>query len=157
MGSLIGAMATGPITRRFGIGQILLGTLLIQIPLGWIIPLAHGPRTLVMGLCLVAQFTDLIYPIQLVTQQSLRQAVIPHRLMGRANASMDFLTRGVGPLGALLGGMLGSSIGMRATLMVASLGTVLALVCLFFSPIRSLRHLPEADTEAEPAVYESRA
>ncbi len=148
VGSLLGTLLVGPITRRFGIGQILIGTLLLQIPLGWIIPLAHGPRVTVMALCLVAQFTDLLYPIQTVTQQSLRQALIPHRLMGRATASMDFLTRGVGPLGALLGGALGSGIGMRATLMGASLGTVLAMLCLLFSPVRRLKTLPERSEEA---------
>ena len=152
VGSLLGAMAAGPITRRFGVGQILLGTLLLQIPLGWIIPLAHGSRAAVMGLCLIAQLTDFLYPLQIITQQSLCQALIPHRLMGRAHASMEFLTRGVGPLGALLGGILGGVIGMRLTLLGASMGTVLAVLCLAFSPVRSLKSLPDRGDATEPAA-----
>jgi MFS family permease len=60
-----------------------------------------------------------------VNQISLRQRITPDHLLGRVNATMRFVTLGPTPLGALLGGLLASVIGLRATLALATL--VLAL------------------------------
>jgi hypothetical protein len=48
------------------------------------------------------------------------------------------------PLGALLGGVLGETIGLRSTLIVAVAGEFLAAIWLWRSPLMSLRALPIA-------------
>ena len=58
------------------------------------------------------------------------------------NATMRFLVWGTLPLGALLGGALGSAIGVRHTLLVAAIGGCLPVLPVFFSPLRRLRELP---------------
>jgi hypothetical protein len=89
----------------------------------------------------------------LIGEVSLRQSVIPDRLLGRANASMQFFTRGVSPLGALLGGALGALIGARFALLIAVCGILLGSLWLIFSPIRGLREHPApAEEEAELVV-----
>jgi predicted MFS family arabinose efflux permease len=50
---------------------------------------------------------------------------------------------GVAPLGALVGGGLAEVIGARATLLVASIGIVLAASWVIFSPVRYLSNQPE--------------
>ena len=60
-------------------------------------------------------------------------------MLGRANAGILFLTRGVGPLGALLAGILGVSIGVRTTLFMAVLGVMMAGLWILRSPVRKVR------------------
>lgn len=67
---------------------------------------------------------------------SLRQAVTPAHVMGRVNAAMNLLDRGVGPMGAVVGGTLGGVIGIRQTVAVAVVGSMAGLLVLFFSPVR---------------------
>ena len=57
-----------------------------------------------------------------VTVISLIQAITPDRILGRANASRRFVVWGVIPFGGLVGGALGSSIGLRETMVIGALG-----------------------------------
>jgi hypothetical protein len=50
----------------------------------------------------------------------------------------------LGPAGGLVGGWLGASIGLRATLWVTAVGFAVSLVPIYVSPIPSLRELPPA-------------
>jgi hypothetical protein len=53
---------------------------------------------------------------------ALKTAVTPDRLLGRMTASYRFLTYGAIPLGALLGGVLGELLGLRAAVAVGPAG-----------------------------------
>jgi predicted MFS family arabinose efflux permease len=77
-----------------------------------------------------------------ITQVSFRQGLCPPHLLGRMNATMRFLVWGTIPLGAFIGGVLGSTIGVRQTLLVAAIGGCLAVLPVFFSPLRHMRDLP---------------
>jgi hypothetical protein len=83
-----------------------------------------------------------VNPVYNINQVSLRQAITPHRLLGRMNASMRFLVWGTMPIGSLLGGFLGEIIGLRATLLVGALGTFLSVLPVLFSPVRGLKEQP---------------
>jgi predicted MFS family arabinose efflux permease len=54
------------------------------------------------------------------------------------------------PLGGFIGGLLGSTIGVRATLWVGAIGMALAFLPAFLSPLRTMRELPTS-YEPEPA------
>ena len=53
------------------------------------------------------------------------------------------VNNGVRPLGTAIGGVLGSTIGLRPTLWIATVGALAGLFFLIPSPIRSLHELPE--------------
>jgi predicted MFS family arabinose efflux permease len=55
---------------------------------------------------------------------------------------------GVRPLGALVGGALGTWIGVRETLWIATAGGLLGVLWLLPSPVLRLRELPEAEETA---------
>ncbi len=55
---------------------------------------------------------------------------------------MRFFVWGTMPLGAFLGGALGSAIGIRETLLVAAIGACVPVLPVFFSPLRRMRELP---------------
>jgi hypothetical protein len=71
----------------------------------------------------------------------------PDRLQGRVNATIRFVAGSAMPTGALIGGALGGLIGLPITLVVAELGTLLGVIWLVLSPVRTLRGLPEATLE----------
>jgi len=89
-----------------------------------------------------------IYNIQ---QVSLRQAITPERMQGRMNSVMRFLVWGPIPLGALVGGAIATSFGLRTALVVGALGGFTSTLPIIFSPIRKLKEMPEG-AETLPAV-----
>ena len=81
---------------------------------------------------------------------SLRQAIAPHEIQGRMNATVKFVVYGTIPLGSLIGGILGNAIGLRPTLWVAATGAFGAVLLVVFSPVRGLRSTPEPEDTATP-------
>jgi len=79
--------------------------------------------------------------------ESVQQALVPSRLLGRMNASYLLVSLGAGAIGALAGGVLGQHLGLRETLLLATLSLTLAPLWLFLSPIRRLHTLP---TQPDP-------
>ena len=88
-----------------------------------------------------------------ITQVSYRQAICPPRLQGRMNSVMRFIVWGTIPIGTLLGGALGSTIGLRETLVVGAVGSGSSFLWILFSPQRHLREMPEP-IEDEPRTTE---
>jgi predicted MFS family arabinose efflux permease len=79
-----------------------------------------------------------------INQISVRQALTPDHLLGRVNASRRVLVFGVAPIGALLAGVLGETIGLRPTLWIGAAVELLAVAIAFWSPLRDLREQPRA-------------
>lgn len=56
-----------------------------------------------------------------VTSAGITLSTVPLELMGRVSSCMAFLTQGVKPLGALAGGVLGTTLGLHMALWVAAI------------------------------------
>ena len=91
-------------------------------------------------MCIVS-FSAVVYN---VNQVSFRQRLCPDRLLGRMNATMRFVVWGVLPIGALIGGVLGSVAGLRPTLWIGAAGEAVAGIWLLASPMRTMRDFPDA-------------
>lgn len=87
-------------------------------------------------------FGDAMLTIYGINERSLRQTVTPDHLLGRAGATLHFLSAGIALLGALLGGILGEVIGLRATIALGAACVMLVSVWMyFFSPVRYRREM----------------
>jgi hypothetical protein len=64
---------------------------------------------------------------------SLRQAIVPDRLVGRINSVFQLLSLGMLPLGAALGGTLGRTLGLRAPFLFG--GVALLVMALLAVPV----------------------
>jgi MFS family permease len=74
---------------------------------------------------------------------SIFQALVPDRLRSRFQGAYMVVNYGVRPIGGLLGGWLGSTIGLRGALWVATAGALAGVLFLLPSPMPRLRDLPE--------------
>jgi hypothetical protein len=77
-----------------------------------------------------------------ITQISLRQCLLPQHLQGRLNASMRFLSCSALPVGSLLGGVSGETIGLLPTIILSAIGMSFAFLWILFSPVASLQEQP---------------
>lgn len=146
VGGVIGSIVTAPLGRRIGIGPaFLVGCFLFPVPLV-LVPLAGGPRWVVLGCLFVAEFVSGLGVMILdISAGSISAALVPHRLRARVSGAYMVVNYGVRPLGSFLGGVLGSSIGLRPTLWIASVGAITGFLWLLPSPLPRLRTLPEPE------------
>ena len=152
VGSLLAALTTTRISSRFGIGPTTIAVSLLYLPAMLLIALAPAGFPLpflVLGGILLG-FVIVVYNI---TQVTYRQAICPPRLQGRMNSVMRFIVWGTIPIGTLLGGALGSTIGLRETLVVGAVGSGSSFLWILLSPQRHLREMPEP-IEDEPRTME---
>jgi hypothetical protein len=63
-------------------------------------------------------------------------------MLGRMNATMRLIVWGTIPVGAMIGGVLGTIFGLVPVLWLAAIGGSLAFLPVLFSPVRSLREIP---------------
>jgi predicted MFS family arabinose efflux permease len=142
VGALLGSVTAGPARSRWGVGPVLLGSQLLFGLFGMFVPFAVLFPRYALPLVIAAEFWQwvmvLVYSINAV---SLRQAITPDRLLGRVNGTMRFIVWGSRPIASLLGGYLGSRIGLPATLVVGAFGMLLGFVPLLVSPIPRLREI----------------
>jgi MFS family permease len=141
VGSLLGALLAGWVARRLGIGPTLgltsaLGGLaLLAIP----IALVGAP---VPVLAATGFVEGIVVPIYNISQVSLRQAITPDRVQGRMNATMRTIVWGTIPLGAFVGGILGTSIGLVPTIVVGGILTTLSALWILAGPVIRLKEQP---------------
>jgi MFS family permease len=143
VGSALGAIVAPAVQRRIGIGPAyMLGAVLFPAPL-MLVPLAHGPLWLILVMLFASEFLAGVGVMVFdVAGNSLGLVLTPQRIRARYVGTNRTVNYGVRPLGALLGGFLGSAIGLRPTLWIATAGAVLGVVWLLFSPVPGLRELP---------------
>jgi MFS family permease len=141
LGVLVAALTAGRLTRAIRLGPaIATGMIVSAIGLLMIglAPTTHALAWFVAAYLLFG-FGGTLYNID---QVSLRQAITPDRMQGRMNASMRFMVWGTMPIGSLLGGVLGTVLGLRPTLVVAGVFGILAIPWLLAKPVRELREIP---------------
>jgi MFS family permease len=146
IGGVIGSLVTGRLSRRFGVGPVfVVGSVLFPLPLV-LVPLADGPRWVVLACLFGAEFGSGFGVMMLdISANAITTALVPDRLRARVSGAYMVVNYGVRPIGALVGGALGTWIGLRPTLWIATLGALAGVLWLLPSPIPRLRELPEAD------------
>jgi MFS family permease len=151
VGGLLGALCARRLAGWLGEGPVTWISLAVNGPLLIIQPFLHRDWTLAVYVVCQVGFSASVV-VYNITQVSFRQRLCPERLLGRMNATMRFLVWGTMPLGGLLGGALGSTIGVRAALLVSAIGSSLAFLWVFFSPLRSLREVTDETAQVEIAT-----
>ncbi len=141
--SLVGATLTGPLTRRWGLGPVMIGALFLETLSRLVLPFAAGPPLEAAAVVMASQaLLGLTVPLWTISSNTLQQAVTPERLLGRVTAATRFISFGVAPPSAFAAGLLADHIGMRVTLFISGLIAAAAFLYLLASPVRRFRHPP---------------
>jgi MFS family permease len=141
VGGLIGAFLAGWVARKIGIGP----TLGVMVVVGGLALLAT-PIALLGAPAVILTATGFIegltIPVYNINQVSLRQAITPDRVQGRMNATMRTIVWGTIPIGAFMGGILGTSIGLVQTIVIGGIVSVAASLWIFLGPVIRLKEQP---------------
>jgi len=142
VGSLIGSFFASRVIARLGFGPALIWTATGASVLGVLTPFAGGPLVLATLMVFLPQLVgDGLQTIESVAELSLIQGVIPDRILGRVNATLEVFSHGIAyPLGALLAAVLAGWIGVRAGIAIGWAGMALSIVLLVLSPLPRIRH-----------------
>ena len=143
VGALAGSVLAQPIARWVGVGPAIclagalsaLGTMIVLL----------APANPVGGMTalVVSQFLgDAFGVVPLILATSLRQSVLPVNVLGRVGATFRALGGGAAVVGALIGGALAQSLGLRQTLLLAIGGLLLGPLIGALSPLRQVKEMP---------------
>ena len=135
-----GSLLVTRVSRRWPVGRILPGALLLYDVGALTIPLASGPMPLAVALLVVGQSLDAAHTLYSVTRLSWFQRTTPDRMQGRLHATLRVVEGGATVIGLALGGILGQTFGVRATLFLVCAGKLLGPLLLASA---SVRHLDE--------------
>jgi predicted MFS family arabinose efflux permease len=140
IGGLVGSAVTKPLASAIGVGWTnLAGCVLFTAPL-LLVPLAGGPRLLVLAMLFLAEFGSGFGVMLLdISIGSIFAAVIPDELRSRVTGAFQAVNYGTRPLGARAGGALGTLLGLRPTLWIATVGGLAGFLWLLPSPLPRFR------------------
>jgi MFS family permease len=149
VGAILGAWVSVPVMERLGLGRAMLWSTIVGNISLLLIPLAAQPAWLAVAMLATPQFImGVCSQVYMVNHATLWQSITPGRLQGRVVATFLSLGLAPAPLGALAAGFLAEAIGLRATLLLAVLGTGIPILALLFSPIPAQRGIPQPDKAA---------
>jgi predicted MFS family arabinose efflux permease len=139
VGGVAAAATVGRVIARLGYGRTLLAGYALAALAILGIPLVPGPATtstvVFTGVYFMAGYGIVATNIAMTT---LRQIATPASLQGRVNASFRFAIGALMPFSALLAGLLGERLGLRATLFITAAGMPISVVWIAFSPTRKV-------------------
>jgi len=145
LSSLFAALLTQRATRRFGVGRVVVVSILVAV-LGFVfVPLAPAGAPLLGMAFLIGQqlVTDPAMTAFDITDTSLRQSIVGDRQLGRVNATVTVATLVAQLAATLSGGLVAVEIGLRNALFIGPVLGLLGVVALWFSPVRRIRTIEE--------------
>ena len=153
VGFVIGSIVAPAFERRFGVvGAIMWGLALI----------GASPYTMVAASDALPDWVNVSFfalpgliggfggVIQHAGLQAIRQSITSEHLLGRVYASASFLGRVLWFVGALAGGFIGETVGLRPAVVVVAVGYAIPFLYAVFSPLRNAREATRSRI-AEPA------
>jgi MFS family permease len=143
VGFLLGTVITPVVTKRLGLGRAIVisaGIMMINIAT----PLAiFGQAFLIVGA--ISLTAGIMLPIYNINQVSLRQTIVPERVQGRMNATVRTINWGTVPVGAIMGGILGPTVGIIGTILIGGALQGAAVLWIVSRHVIHLREMPKPD------------
>lgn len=143
-GGLAGALLAPTLSRRYGVGRmIVVGAVLFPAPLA-VLAAADGPQWATATMIALVQAVSAAGVMQLdINLNAVQTAVTADHMRSRRSGVFSTINYGARPLGAVVGGLLGGWIGLRPTLLIAAAGGALCCLWLLRSPIPGIRRVDD--------------
>jgi MFS family permease len=142
VGGLPGSLLAARVGQRVPPGRVIVGGVLA----GAVVMAGFGLATDPWLAGAFYALTGAVWGVWNVTLLSLRQSIVPDRLMGRVVGAIRLIGFGSIPIGALLGGLVARSLGLRAPFLLGA--AVLALAALAAAPVVTTGAIEAARSEA---------
>jgi predicted MFS family arabinose efflux permease len=142
VGGVVGSLVAARLARLLGAARIVIWTMVLSALAFLVFGLSSSPWLAGAMFGLVGFFT-VVFNIVL---ESLRQALVPDRLLGRVISAFRLFSFGAVPLGSLLGGVLARAFGLRAPFVAA--GIVIPVATLLCLPAVNTRTVAAARAAA---------
>jgi MFS family permease len=141
VGGIVGALMASRFSRRFGSARGLLLLQAVTAPFALLMPMTTaGP-----GLLLFAVGGFLVgigISVANIVVGSFRQTYCPPHMLGRVVATAMMINHSTIPVGSLLGGVLGDTVGYRPAMWIMTGLVAPCWLILVMSPMRRERDLP---------------
>lgn len=142
VGGVVGAGIATRVSRRLGSARALLALQLLAGPPALLVPLGRpGPWLVatVAGMLLVGAGVV----AGNIIRGAWRNRYVPVEMVARQVTTAQVVNLGTMPLAGVGAGWLGSSLGLRPTMLLMAAVHTLACGAMWWSPVRGLRDLPE--------------
>lgn len=145
--SVVGAVLLPRVVRVLGFGRTLAVSILAGMGVELLTPVAllGFAVAVLMAINVVGGLTNAWYDIN---QLTYRQRVTPDQLQGRVHATMRMTFSGPRPFGYLLGGVLGTVVGVAATVFIGALVATLGALVLFTGSVLRLRSIDDVEPDS---------
>jgi predicted MFS family arabinose efflux permease len=138
LGSIAGAIVSRRVAARFGPGWTLAVTGAV-VGVGMMLQTTARFGLAIPILAATFLVIGLMGPIHDVTQVSLRQLLTPDRLQGRMNSVFRTVFWGAWPVGNVVGGYVGSTLGLVPAILIGGAGFVVFSLATLLTPLRTAR------------------
>jgi MFS family permease len=146
VGGVLGALAARPLGRRLGTARALLTAVPAGLCLALLLPLADtGPRLAFASVAMTC--SGCVIVIGNVIVDSFMQAYVPPGVLGRVTSATRAAGFAMMPAGALLAGVLATTLGVRAALWILTALIAASGLTFLLTPMRHLRDLPRRPAE----------
>src|SRR5205085_1899850 len=115
---------TARVGRRIGLGPAVIWMAAGASAIGVLTPLAQGPLALATLMVFLPQLIgDGLQTVEGVAEISLVQGLIPDRILGRANATLEVISHGIAyPIGAVFAAAIADAFGVRGAMAIGWAG-----------------------------------
>ncbi len=143
--AMLGAVLAQPVARRIGVGPAIIlgwfmqvtGRLIIPFAGGWaLLPILVGAHVLMGVFGTIAN----------IHQWTFRQNTVSDDFLARVTAGHRFAVFGTAAVGSLLGGILGTQMGLHAALILCAVCSLIGPIYALLSPLRRVRTQPGSET-----------
>ncbi|MFI7057531.1 MFS transporter [Streptosporangium canum] len=135
IGSLLGGLVSARVVNRVGALPALLTALAVNVVV--FVGIGLSPNAIVLGALLAVN--GFVITLWTIVTVGLRQQVVPSEMLGRVNGVYKMLGWGLIPLGALAGGLVAHTFGLRVPYPVAGVLRGVALLVATPVLIRAMR------------------
>ncbi len=147
-GGLAGAVLAPLVAKILGVGRtIMFGAILFPAPIALLTTADGSPLTNAVILSVAELLSGIGVMLFDVNQNAVLTTVTPDDMRGRTTGAFSTINYGSRPIGAVAGGLLGTVLGLRPTLLLAAVGGALAVLWLIRSPIPRMERV-EQDVDA---------
>lgn len=154
LGGVLGSVSASRVSKRIGPGASLFVAIAVSGVTFAITGFASS-APLVWAMFVLQSYVGVLWNVITV---SLRQSIIPDRLLGRVNSVYRFFAWGMMPIGSLLGGgvvaigavLANREVGLRAPFWLASI--VFAALLIYSLPTLNTARIRQAEAEAVAEV-----